>query len=119
MVNFEHSWGDGVAILRAGTEMMRRVRAGDYTVGCLDGAACAVDGSDASGRGGGGGSETGGVAVATTGASATAPRRLQWTIPASLAAAVGQCASEHERASGALDVSVLSFERFGAEAVKR
>lgn len=88
MLSFEHSWGDGIAVVRCGAETYARVAKGRYAPAAPDEAA------------------------------AHPPRRLQFEVPASCAAARDTCATEYRAIAKGLDLAQLRFDKWGAQQVK-
>lgn len=91
---FEHSWGDGVAMLRTGMESWLRIRAGE---------------EGKAGRA---------PAAPPPPEPAPPPRRLEWRLTPSVSAARQRAADDHAAVCASLDVSYLGFGRFGAAQLK-
>jgi carnitine O-palmitoyltransferase 2 len=88
MFSFEHSWGDGVPVVRCGAETWARIAKGEY-------------------------GET-----APADAQVTPPRRLEWQVPPSVAATRDAAAERYGASVAALELSVLRFGRWGASQLK-
>jgi hypothetical protein len=89
MFNFEHSWGDGIAVVRCGAETWGRIAKGKY------GKPAPPD-----------------VPVA-------APKRLEIELPASCAKAVEACAGDYSKVCSSLEITSLHFAKWGAAALKK
>lgn len=90
MGQFEHSWGDGVSVLRMGRDIYDAIIASDFAGG-----------------------------MAREGERAPPPRRLQWEVPPAVEAAKLAAASTYEQTCMDLRLSCLVFDAYGAAQLKQ
>ena len=88
IIHFEHSWGDGICVARAGGEAW-------HTIG------------------------TNAFPPTPAGETAAPPRRLEWSLPPAVSSALPRVAADYESRCAALEVDILTFERFGGAAIKK
>ena len=130
---FEHSWGDGISVLRLSRELYAAIEAKDYQDGSqdADGGQDAVEHSTGGTSGGGGGvTADGGDAAAARGGKTAAggggvaaarvawPHLLEWDVPPSVATAAIDGAAAYTERCAALRISCLRFERWGLGKLK-
>jgi len=87
---FEHSWGDGISVLRMGRQVFDAVAAEDYPGGLS----------------------------ARDGEESVRPSLLEWEVPPSVVQAKLRAAEAYAQTCGALQLSCLVFSRWGASRLK-